>query len=867
MISKSIPCLILAALAIGHAAPPETVLVGRPGNAPDSTGYGAVKYEYRIGRYEVSNAEYCEFLNGVASTDTHELYDSRMAGGYGGIARAGSPGSYSYSVKDGMGRKPVSYVTWLSGIRYANWLTNGGGKGDTENGTYSIKDGGRVTPPEHAALSAGAARTWAMATESEWYKAAYFDPNKPGGPGYWPYAVPSGGAPKCNLNTDAPSDGGFFSSAPGPWGTFDQNGNVWEFNETMAGNKVGLRGGSFFLNDKDQYLLASTRYEVLSAKWPNYGFRVVALGGSGVTASLPPPSRAMPIPSQTSPVPIQPPPIATRTGPPKIFYVSQSTGNDNWSGDAGGPNGNTGPWKTLARASVDFIPGDTILLKRGDMWDEELHPRGSGTPEKPITIGAYGEGNRPVIDRQDFRKDLNGIRLADQAGFKITGIEFARCMTGIYADYSAGSPSRKFIWIEDCYFHDSLLYQKYHDYPAHKIGLGICFFSRELKNNIVLSDVTIRNCVFRRLASGIWTNSPDNFNQKAGGIYNFANFIIEDCLFEEGHQWQLGLRGVDTGAVRRCVTPDIGRGFRAFNGVAGAMFARCRNWVFEDSEWGFISIGKKGAVSGDGEAFDFESNCDHMVMRNCLFHDTDGPAFLLCCYASGPEPQRDIRMENCVFNGKAGRAGENRMPKVEIINTTDLNEVTWAKCRFYLAPNVRLYATMDITYPGKPMHNLKFVDCVIKHLSAACSSPALAAKFSASSEAPRNGAANAGDGDAASAWKAAAGENQWREMDFGKPVTVNEFRIKEPASSSISRYVIECWDDQQSKWVGCFNGLAIGADFVAPIVSRTTQKARISILRTASGSPAITSFEAFNDTSGEVYSATTGGQATKHVGK
>ena len=46
------------------------------------------------------------------------------------------------------------------------------------------------------------------------------------------------------------------------------------------------------------------------------------------------------------------------------------------------------------------------------------------------------------------------------------------------------------------------------------------------KGTVVLRDVTIRNCVFRRLASGIWTNSPDNFNKNAGSIYNFGTFTI-----------------------------------------------------------------------------------------------------------------------------------------------------------------------------------------------------------------------------------------------------------------------------------------------------------------------------------------------------
>ena len=90
----------------------------------------------------------------------------------------------------------------------------------------------------------------------------------------------------------------------------------------------------------------------------------------------------------------------------------------------------------------EVSPGDRILLKCGDTWNEELRPKGSGTPENPIVIGLYGEGRRPVIDRGDYNQDRFGIHLVDQGGFKIVGIEFNRCMTGIYAEYSDGCPTK-----------------------------------------------------------------------------------------------------------------------------------------------------------------------------------------------------------------------------------------------------------------------------------------------------------------------------------------------------------------------------------------------------------------------------------------
>jgi hypothetical protein len=499
------------------------------------------------------------------------------------------------------------------------------------------------------------------------------------------------------------------------------------------------------------------------------------------------------------------------------YYVSQSSGDDSATGLIGKP------WKTLKRAStVKYAPGDRILLKCGDTWNEELRPKGEGTADKPIVIGSWGKGDnkKPVIDRQDYNKDLVGIRLDDQGGFKIVGIEFNRCMTGIYGEYSAKCPTKKFVWIEDCYFHDSLKYGNYKTYPKPKnIGLGVCFFSFERKNRIVLTDITIKNCVFRRLASGVWTNSPDNFNKNASNIYNFGNMTFDGCLFEEGYQWQMGLRGVAGGAVRNCVTHDIGRKFRSFNGVAGAMFFRCKDWIFEDSEWGYVSI---GLGSGDGEAFDFEGNCDNMTMRNCLFHDTDGPGFLLCCYSSDGHPNKGILMENCVLNGKSKRP--IGLPRCEIVNTTDWTEVTWKKTRFYLSKGEVLMKVMD---PEKRKES-KFVDCLVKKLSDACSTPNLA----------KNAKTNASP------------DGKWLQLDFAKPTTINEFKIKEHASSSIIRYVIEYWDAKGSRWAGCFNGRAIGPSFVAPIVARTTTKVRIRIIQTTKGAPRIAEFEAYNDTTG-----------------
>jgi hypothetical protein len=76
------------------------------------------------------------------------------------------------------------------------------------------------------------------------------------------------------------------------------------------------------------------------------------------------------------------------------YYLDCAAGNDGAAG--------TSPataWKTLAKVgTVVFQPGDSILINRGTTCNGVLQPQGSGAADAPITIGAYGNGVRPMIN-------------------------------------------------------------------------------------------------------------------------------------------------------------------------------------------------------------------------------------------------------------------------------------------------------------------------------------------------------------------------------------------------------------------------------------------------------------------------------------
>lgn len=81
-----------------------------------------------------------------------------------------------------------------------------------------------------------------------------------------------------------------------------------------------------------------------------------------------------------------------------IYYVSSVSGNDSRS-SIEAQNALT-PWRSLNKInsfSVNFIPGDVVLLKRGESFYGDINISSSGTSNNPIIFGAYGTGSKPLI--------------------------------------------------------------------------------------------------------------------------------------------------------------------------------------------------------------------------------------------------------------------------------------------------------------------------------------------------------------------------------------------------------------------------------------------------------------------------------------
>jgi len=350
--TATLVALIFTSLAApnAHAAPISTTVlrydlmkVGNPGNAADTTGYGSVGTvggpDYWIGKNDVTIGQYRDFLTAVATLeDPRNLWNASMDSDqrFRGIQRTGSAGAWVYTVVGPNGtnpagaqsaaNRPITNVNWFDSARFANWMANGKpsvtGTGSAalaviDNGAYNLGTATSGTAPAKNTTNpnTGAAPTFYIPTENEWYKAAYFNPAKggPGTPGYYAYGTQSDTAPgnggtspatalankdlanQANYrpsdryavvgtttfisdtgNQNVLTDVGTFTNSASYYGAFDMSGNVYAWNDLAGttGSSRGLRGGGW--DDRGAFPLSSSNRLSFDPSSESYhiGFRL-----------------------------------------------------------------------------------------------------------------------------------------------------------------------------------------------------------------------------------------------------------------------------------------------------------------------------------------------------------------------------------------------------------------------------------------------------------------------------------------------------------------------------------------------------------------------------------------------------------------
>jgi formylglycine-generating enzyme required for sulfatase activity len=359
-------------------------------NKPE--GFADPANNYRMGTYEISNAQWTKFkaIYGAVTGNEPFAYDSDP----------------TYWTGDNLA---TQFVSWLEAAQFVNYLnTSTGhqaaykftGTQHTSNYTLGVWQSGDVGYNASNPYRNSNAYYF-LPTENEWVKAAYWN-----GTGLQTYATKAG----QTLFQGNGMNGGWnyyynhqFATNPyGPWdvtsgsqelnGTYNMMGNVWEWMESpySAGSYLsvssrGVRGGSFYhgdgLDQGDAGALASSfrSYCDPRSEYGTHGFRVASVSVSfTLSASVVNGHGQV---SPTGGTYNQGTVVSFTATPDQGYRVKAWSGTDNVP--AAGTNTNTVTMNSDKVVTVEFEPIPTYTLSAS-----VVNGHGQVSP----TNGTYNEG-------------------------------------------------------------------------------------------------------------------------------------------------------------------------------------------------------------------------------------------------------------------------------------------------------------------------------------------------------------------------------------------------------------------------------------------------------------------------------------------
>jgi len=164
---------------------------------------------YMIGRTEVTNRQYCEYLNAADPSGSH-YFDSME------IIREVVGSDVYYHVQSGRDNYPIRYTTYYDAEAYCQWRSSVTGL------------------------------NYHLPNQYQWQKAAAWDPQ---GEIFYVYGHGSSSISciRCNYGhcVGESTEVGSYDPYQSPYGCYDMSGNVWEWTSEQDGSSRVFRGGAW----------------------------------------------------------------------------------------------------------------------------------------------------------------------------------------------------------------------------------------------------------------------------------------------------------------------------------------------------------------------------------------------------------------------------------------------------------------------------------------------------------------------------------------------------------------------------------------------------------------------------------------------
>lgn len=320
----------------------------------------------------------------------------------------------------------------------------------------------------------------------------------------------------------------------------------------------------------------------------------------------------------------------------RALYVSAS-GSDENSGLSAEV-----PLKTLAAGLKKLAsPGDTLLLRCGDVFEGDAELSASGAQGSPIKISSYGEGAKPLIS--DFVR--TGIVFTGEY-IEVENLAFSSPRGDAGMRFMAlGSGAYRGLKVSSCAFrHINTLAET----GSHSRDTGgVAFMATGDKEPVWFEDVLVENCEFDTLgraavhACSFWcardldqTWGTYNLRLEGNPLFFSKNVVVRGCRVDHCSGDAISLFGCVNAVIEHNVVANTELLYNNFDhniAMVPIWFHTCDDSIIQYNE---VYGNRNTNRAQDLQAFDIDLSCNRCIVQYNYSHDNQG-GFLLLCSTDG----------------------------------------------------------------------------------------------------------------------------------------------------------------------------------------------------------------------------------------
>ncbi len=270
-------------------------------------------------------------------------------------------------------------------------------------------------------------------------------------------------------------------------------------------------------------------------------------------------------------------------------------------------------WTTLDQVNAKtFLPADVILFKRDTSYTGSLWPKGSGSPEAPITIGVYGDGQwRPHIHGESAQAT---VRLFNQQYWHIEGLEITGgAQYGVLISGDEANGSLSHFRVNDLVVHDSW------GTPRWDSGLVVII---PYATGLLLHDVVVENV--HAYNSNHWYGIHVGFNFWSGAQVNYnrsTNVSVRNCTVHDVYGDNITVSQTDGVLIENNVACRGGLAPEGVSYTPNAIWTwSCDNTLVQYNE----VYDMRCFASWDGGAFDVDWGSTNTTIQYNYAHGNQG---------------------------------------------------------------------------------------------------------------------------------------------------------------------------------------------------------------------------------------------------